>query len=109
MIKTLFEKQTKNYRKGTYINMTWQSANGDYLKISNGLVRLFSKEVITCKNGNEIVRMRTTKNKNHKVKVSYYYNGVEISENEYYQHNEHKPQVVDWFSKRVSDIIKVGC
>lgn len=109
MIRKIFEKQISNYKKGTYIRMEWQSVNGEYLKVSNGLVRLFTKEVITCKNGSEIVRMRLTKNKHHKVKVAYYHNGVEISESDYYNGGNTKSNVNDWFVKRIEDIIKVGC
>ena len=101
LVKEIFE----NLKRGRYANITWQSVNGEYTKISNGVVRYWG--IRECKNGHTLVTMRVTKNKQLKVKVKYFHNGVEIDENEYYSHNE-KVVIDEWFSKRLEDIVKVG-
>ena len=112
MLKEIFVKEIAKLgiKKGRYTLMTWKSEsdNGEWLKLSRGVVRLWSLEPIECKNGNTIVKMKTTKNKHQRVKVTYYHWGVEVDESEYYAHNEKKEVVNDWFSKGIKDIVKVG-
>ena len=101
-VKSIFEKMRKN----GYANITWKTENGNYLKVSQGVVRYWC--VSECKNGNIIVRLRTTKNKNLKIKTSYFLNGIEITETEYLSGGNPKHTIEDWFSKNINDIVKVG-
>ena len=79
MLKEIFVKEIAKLgiKKGRYTSMTWKSEtdNGEWLKVSKGVVRLWSLEPIECKNGNVIVRMKITNNKKQKVKTQYYHWG----------------------------------
>lgn len=101
-VKEIFSKLKKN----GYVNLTWKSENGEYCKMSSGVVRYWCTD--TCKNGNTIVRLRITKNKNLKIKTTYYLNGVEICESDYINGGNKKFEITDWFSKNINDIVKVG-
>ena len=112
MIREIFTKEIAKLgvKKGRYTLMTWksESENGEWLKLSRGVVRLWTIEPLQAKAGHYYIRLRVTKNKHQKVKVTYYHWGVEIDENEYYEHNEKKEPVNEWFSKKLDDIVKVG-
>ena len=101
-VKDIFSK----LRKNGYVNLTWKSENGSYMKVSSGVVRYWC--VDTCKNGNTIVRLRITKNQHQRINTKYYLNGVEITETEYLNGGNAKYDIKDWFSKNINDIVKVG-
>lgn len=101
MVKEVFG----NLKKGRYVYLTWDKVNGDYYKVSCGVVRYWS--IRECANGHTLITMKPTKNKKLITKVKYFFQGVEISEKEFYEHNE-KEEVNEWFSKRLENIVKVG-
>lgn len=108
MDKTTYQNKTQNYKKGTYIAMVWKTTIGNYEKISSGVVRLVNVDIQVSKQNIEYVRIRTTNNPKQKVKVKYFNNGVEITQQEYEKANPTKSQVNGYFSKHLVDILALG-
>ena len=102
-----FENKMKDYKKGTYIAMEWQSVNGEYTKVSKGVVRVLNPQVQVSKANVEYIRLKTTNNPKQKVHTKYFKNGVEISKQEYEMVNQ-PSNVRDWFTKHLCDIISIG-
>lgn len=107
MDRTKVENYLKNYKKGTYVKMTWRKVQGTFTKISKGVVRLTNATINTSAYGVDYLRFRTSKSPYHTTQVRYFSNGVEITQNEYEQMVS-ETKVKDWFAKHLTDIISIG-
>lgn len=108
MTKDEFENIMREYKKGTYISMMWETVNKNGRKISKGVVRFTSKEVNVNKKGEEYITARITKNTRQHTHVTYFNNnGEKITKSEYEALNG-SYEITDFFRKHLDDIIQLG-
>jgi len=100
----------QNLKKGCYHKASWKSTNGNYEKISVGVVRIvkygningvepkgkenINEKVIVSnmvyfneKTGNTLVQLTRTNNPHHRTHTTYLFNGNEITRQEYEMEN----------------------
>ena len=103
-----FEAIMATYKKGAYIKMVWETISKNGRKISTGVVRFTSKDIMISKKEIEYVIARITKSPKHHTKVVYFNEqGVECTKSEYESKNP-TYQITDFFAKHLENIISLG-
>ena len=103
-----FEAIMATYKKGAYIKMVWETISKNGRKVSTGVVRFTSKDIMVSKSGTEYTTARITKSPKHHTKVVYFNErGVECTKSEYESKNP-SYVIVDFFAKRLENIISLG-